>query len=36
MRRAGCPHPAETCRPLHAPPVHFPKFIHFFVAEILE
>ena len=33
VRRAGCPHPAETCRPLHAPPVHFPKFIHFFVKK---
>ena len=25
--------PAETCRPLHAPSVHFPKFIHFFVKK---
>ena len=33
VRRAGCPHPAETCRPLHAPSVHFPKFIHFFVKK---
>ena len=33
MRRAGCPHPAETCRHLHAPSVHFPKFIHFFVKK---
>ena len=29
----ACPHPAETCRPLHAPSVHFPKFIHFFVKK---
>ena len=33
VRRAGCPHPAETCRLLHAPSVHFPKFIHFFVKK---
>ena len=33
VRRVGCPHPAETCRPLHAPSVHFPKFIHFFVKK---
>ena len=33
VRRAGCPHPAETCRPLHAPSVHFPKFIRFFVKK---
>ena len=33
VERDGLDSLAETCRPLHAPSVHFPKFIHFFVKK---